>query len=89
MDTIAPDILDLAKKLEDGEGDEVLNNRAIEIYERLTDEFDRAKSRGSKSDVDAVMRQGDHFHEIIEKIKARRHDHVLDEFYHRVEELKM
>jgi hypothetical protein len=80
MQGTAPDILDLEKKLNDGEGDDVLSNRAIEIFERLTDEIKAAKAKGNKSQADFLVRQVKDFDRVLSEIKDRRHAHVLDKF---------
>ncbi len=83
MQGTAPDILDLEKKLNDGEGDDVLNNRAIEIFERLTEEIKAVRAKGNKSQADSLARQVKDFDRVLTDIKNRRHAHVLDKFIQR------
>lgn len=80
MISTAPDILDLKKKLDDGEGDDVLNNRAIEIFERLTEELNQAKGWKDKARQRALDQEAHDFEDLIDEIERRRHAHVLDKF---------
>ncbi|HEY9585811.1 MAG TPA: hypothetical protein VJJ02_04460 [Candidatus Paceibacterota bacterium] len=77
----AADIKDLEKMLNDGEGDDALNARAIEIYERILDEGKRIKrSRGSFKNLEELRGEVEDFEQVINQIETRRHDHVLDRF---------
>ena len=80
MASIAPDICDLEKKLNDGEGDHILSQRAIEIYERLRYEMEQAKKKGDKARYRALQDEESDFDHVLEEIEKRRHKHVLDEF---------
>lgn len=89
MENYTKAILDLEKKHIDGAGDDVLNNAAIEILEGLTEALQKAKARGWKVEAQELIRQGDHFDEVLKKIKSGRHKHVLDEYNQREKELGM
>jgi hypothetical protein len=80
MNSTAPDIVDLKKKLEDGEGDDVLNSRAIEIFERLTEEITEAKGWGDQSRQRSLEQEAKDFGDLIDEIERRRHAHALDKF---------
>lgn len=85
MKSKAPDIFDLMKKLDDGECDDVLNSRAIEILERLAEEIQSASGQHQKSD--SFQEQLEDFDAVLQDIKKRRHTHVLDRFIKRAEQL--
>jgi hypothetical protein len=80
MISTAPDIRDLEQKLNDGEGDDVLNSRAIEIFERLTEDLVEAKGWKDKARQRALEQEAKDFEDLIDEIQARRHEHVLDKF---------
>jgi hypothetical protein len=80
MISTAPDLLDLKKKLDDGEGDDVLNNRAIEIFERLTEEMMEAKGWKDGSQQRRLDQEVKDFEDLMNEIEKRRHAHVFDKF---------
>ncbi len=84
----APDIADLEKKLDDGEGDDVLCRRAIEIVERLEYEINLASRGRNARAVKALENERKDFERIIGEIRRRRHDHALDTFVDRVFEME-
>jgi hypothetical protein len=80
MPSTAPDIIELEKKLEDGEGDDALNSLAIKIFERLADERSEAKFRRRKALLRLLEQQNNEFGRVLLEIKRRRHLHVLDRY---------
>lgn len=76
----AKDIADLEKMLDDGEGDAALNQRAIEIVERLEYEEKLARQNMNVSGMETIARERADFERVIADIQRRRHDHVLDVF---------
>lgn len=76
----AKDIADLEKMLDDGEGDDALNQRAIEIVERLEYEEKLARQNMKIRDMDIVDAERKDFERVIADIQRRRHAHVLDTF---------
>lgn len=76
----AADIDDLERMLNDGDGDDVLNARAIEIFERLRDELKRFKYSPSVSEKDRLKAEVEDFEDTLKQIEARRHEHALDRF---------
>jgi hypothetical protein len=80
MVSTASDIIELERKLEDGEGDDALNDLAIEIFERLSDERSEAKFRRRKALLRLLEQQNGEFGRILLEIKKRRHLNVLDKY---------
>ena len=76
----AKDIADLEKMLDDGEGDDAINKRAIEIVERLEYEEKLARQNMKIRDMDIVDAERKDFERVIGDIKRRRHEHSLDTF---------
>lgn len=76
----APDIVDLEKMLNDGEGDRDLCARSKEIFERLRDEAKRYQYSGNLSEKARVKDEVRDFANVIKEIEERRHEHALDEF---------
>lgn len=82
-----PDIEELERLLNNGEGDGELNAQAIKIYERIKNEARKIIPYGSL----AIPRQKELYKElsdlegVIEEIVKRRHAHVLDRFIKHVE----
>lgn len=84
----APDIRDLEKMLNDGEGDASLSRRAIEIIERLDDERRRARYKMDYRTCERLAEEDADFKRVIGEILRRRHDHVLDRFFGHIERNK-
>ena len=76
----APLIDELEKILNDGGSDQELCDKAIEIVEWLLDEDEIVKQTANISKAIGLKEQQDFFVEVIDQIRARRHDHALDAF---------
>lgn len=76
----AADIQDLEKMLNDGEGDEDLCDRAVEIFERLRDEERRFRYFVNSPERKRVEDETKDFVHVIDEINERRHEHALDKF---------
>ncbi len=76
----APLIDELEKILNDGGSDQELCDKAIEIVEWLVEESEIVKHTANISRALGIKAQEDYFVEVIEQIRARRHDHALDVF---------
>ncbi len=74
-----PDIEELERMLNDAEHDDALNKKAIEIYARLktTKTIRRYFGNINTIDVDKTMED---LRRVLEKIRLRRRDGVLDEY---------
>lgn len=85
----AQDIEELERALNDGEGDDVLNSQAIEIFNRLNGEVRKALNRQLTDEERKNL--GDElldFGRTIKEIRDRRHAHVLDRFSKHLNDLK-
>ena len=80
MDTRAGDILDLKKILDDALSDDLLNSRAIEIYERLIEAKKNIRYRVDVDEAKLIDAQILDFIALIKEIKRRRSDKVLERF---------
>lgn len=74
-----PDIIDLERLLDGAESDAALNQKAIEIYERLKNlkTIRRYFGHIQTQDLDEEM---DDLERVLRDIKARRREGVLDEY---------
>lgn len=76
----APLIDELEKILNDGGSDQELCHKAIEIVEWLVEESEIVKHTANISRAIGIKAQEDFFVEVIEQIRARRHNKALDAF---------
>ena len=76
----AKDIADLERMLDDGEGDSSLNQRAIEILERIEYEGKLARQNMNIKGIETIEAETKDFERVIADIQRRRHEHVLDTF---------
>ena len=77
----AKDIEELEWLLNNAGSDKELCDKAIEIVDRLIYEVKQYQKMGDQALLDEIERQSDDFLSILEEIKRRKHDHVLDDFF--------
>ena len=71
---------ELEKILDDGGSDKELCDKAIEIVEWLVEESEIVKQTANIAKAMGIKEQEDYFVQVIDQIRARRHDHALDSF---------
>ena len=78
-----PDIQDLVRGYEDGEGDSELTQRARNIYGRIDNYQNHAAQRKHPDMLAEARRQREDMRQVIELILSRRHAPELEQYFNR------
>lgn len=78
-----PDIADLVRGYEDGEGDSELTQRARNIYGRIDNYQNHAAQRKNPDMLAEARRQREDMRQVIEFILKRRYAPELEQYFNR------
>lgn len=76
----ANDIVELERKLDDAASDSELNELAKEIAQRIHVRLRKAKAGFNLAEIEKLRVEIADFRSVIGAIRARKHDHVLDDY---------
>lgn len=80
----APDIEDLERMLNEGGDADSINNLAIEIYDRLREEAERAQYKADISNRNRILREAEDFLNVMKQISERKAPVFIERFVEHV-----